>query len=241
MDTISSLTIRFQTLPDVPAPHSYSVELVLRPGIGRLPVSINQHYFGREDLPEGEVEAEGFTQDDNFSWQGTLPSVWNSTLKTELAQLQLLEGEPEQLELLLQKDSREERGIPAQFSEWLFLTEQLTQACLEAGEKEQPMELVLGKLEKNDFFEKGRIIWHFPEREMVVEVLNGQKQIFDDTDWLDSHVRMQTWLEAEALDKDLYQIPGTKGWYWLLNGSIWLNKTEYAHFPAQRWLMDKVN
>lgn len=241
MDRISSLTLRYQTLPDVAAPHSYSVELVLQPGSGRLPVSFEQHYFGREELPEGEIEAEGFTKDDDFAWKGTLPSVWNRILKTELNAVQLQNGEPEQLELLLVgPDGDEKKGIPTDLPGWISIAEQLTQACLEAGEKEQPMELVLGKLEKSDFFEKARIVWHFPEREVVAELLNGLKQVYDDQDWPDSHTRMQAWLEREAIDNDLYQIPTSKGWYWLLNGSIWLNKTDYAHFPAQRWVQDKV-
>jgi hypothetical protein len=213
---------------------------VLQPGTGRLPVSFEQHYFGREELPEGEVEAEGFTNEDDFAWKRTLPSVWSRILAAELSSLELQSGEPEQLELLIKTDAGEKNGIPTDLSRWVILTEQLTQACLEAGEKEQPMELVLGKLEKSDFYEKARIVWHFPEREVVAELLNGLKQVYDDQDWADSHTRMQAWLEKEAIDNDLYQIPTSKGWYWLLNGSIWLNKTDYAHFPAQRWVQDKV-
>lgn len=240
MQSVSSFSIHFQTAATVVAPHSYTVDIQAKPTEKGMAISINQHFFGREDLPNGEVEAEGFSADDDFTWEGELPPIWSRILAQEFDNLNLIATQPEQLEVVITHNGERKAGVPTNVSEWIFLAEQLTQACLEASGKEEPMELVLGKLEKSNFFEHARLVWYFPEQELVAEFLNGGKKVFGPEYWVESQLRMQEWLEEAATDNDLFQPPKTKGRYWLLNGSVWLQPETKGRFEALQWLVDQA-
>lgn len=237
---IESVSVHYQTPAGVVAPHSYMVDIEMDFTTTALPIFMRIHYFGREDLPEGEIEAEGFTHDDDFEWRGELPFAWKNRLEINLTYVSLLEEAPDQLELVLRTDMNAKRGVPKPLTEWVTLTEQLTQACLEAGGKEEPMELVIGKLEKNNFYEQGRLVWYFADQQLVAETNRGQKQVFGQEVWEQSQAIIQHWLQEEAIENDLYQPPKAKGLYWLLNGSVWLNRTKEPRFQALAWLLEKV-
>jgi hypothetical protein len=102
------------------------------------------------------------------------------------------------------------------------------------------MELVLGRLEKNNFFEQARVIWSFANRTVEAELLSNEKVGFSEEDWLSSQNEVKTWVEREATHQDLYQLPKSKGWFWLLNGEIWIPYQKNLKGRVWNWISERV-
>ena len=41
-------------------------------------------YYDRDDITEIEILEEGFTPNDDYSWKGTLPPIWNQVVLDKL-------------------------------------------------------------------------------------------------------------------------------------------------------------
>lgn len=235
-----SLQIHYQTGPFITAPHAYEVDLHFTSSKNGLEVIFTQTFIHREDLDKQEIEAEGFTENDDFSWKGTLPEIWNKELNAHLSSTAYSPELSEQLFLKVVSEKGNKQGVPQPESEWIALAELLTQACLEAGEKEHPMELVLGKLEKSNFYEKARLVWSFESRSLLGQILYGETKQFSDSEWIKSQENLKKWIEAEAQENDLYQVPGYKGLFWLLNGEVWLTYGNAPEIPAIQWIESEL-
>lgn len=236
---LKKLTISYRTSPDLPAPHSYQAEIELVPTEVGLQAVFHRDYLERDLLEKQDIEAEGFSDDDDFGWSGDLPKIWKSELLDLVGRTELLAREPRQLHLMWEADEKF-AGSPEPESDWIILTEQLIQACLEAGGKEYPMELVLGKLEKNNFFERGRLVWFFERKELIGQILDGKEKSFGQQEWTSSQQLLRKWIEREAQQKDLFQIPPHKGLFWLLNGEVWLPYGSELAMAPIHWVEDQL-
>lgn len=218
---LQNLQISFRSAPDLPPPHAFQAEIHLTIQDNTLMVKYHLEYIERDLLEKEEIEAEGFTENDDFKWEGTLPEIWKSDWLKLFEKTTLIPEEPHQLYVVADSGSKKS-GRPEPEAEWVLQTEQTMQACLEAGGSELPMELVLGKLEKNQFFEKALLVWFFENKTMKGQSEAGKIQEFNLDDWHQSQADLKTWIETEAMKTDLFQLPAQKGWYWLMNGEVWL-------------------
>lgn len=237
---MQEIQIHYHTGPYLSAPHAYQAEIICKPLADGVAMEIRQTYIDREHLDEKDIVSEGFTTEDDFAWQGKLPMVWLRNLEHRVGHLQLAEQPSEQLYLEIVSNEETKGGAPLDEAIWITFTEQLIQACLEAGEKELPMELVLGRLEKNNFYEKGRLVWSFANRKLTGQILNGKTKSFSEEDWISSQTALRKWIETEAQQVDLYQVPSFKGLFWLLNGEVWLPYGGGAGIPPLHWIEDEL-
>jgi hypothetical protein len=236
---IQSYTLLFQTAGDVPAPHSFHVLIGLEAmAENKLKVEFKQEFTEREEIPKEEIEAEGFSEDDDFSWEGELPFFWMERLSQLVARSEWKEAAHTQV--LLKDPEGNDWLSPSNERTWIGFTEELIQACLEEGGKELPMEMTLGKLEKNNFYEKVRLEWRFARREIQAAFEGGTKANFGGLDWEESQQLLKDWIENEAMNTDLYQFPKSKGWYWLMNNEIWLPYRKGQRGRIWNWVDDKV-
>src|SRR5688572_9901646 len=65
----------------VPPPYSHVFRLMLDWSNGDLDVVLDLHYTDREDLTNEEILDEGFTLNDDYSYKGTLNTVWIKPLQ----------------------------------------------------------------------------------------------------------------------------------------------------------------
>lgn len=232
--------LHYQTGPYISAPHAYEAEMVCVKRSDGLAVTCRQTYTDREHLDQKDIEAEGFTTNDDFAWEGVLPKVWLRIVEDRFRNIRFSTQPSHHLYLEIDAGLETKKGAPEPENEWITTTEQLIQACLEAGEKELPMELVMGKLEKNNFYERGRLVWSFAQRSLSAQVLNGRTRQFSEEEWLSSQQNLRKWIEVEAQHADLYQVPTYKGLFWLLNGEVWLPYGGGAEIAAIQWLEDQL-
>jgi len=236
---MEKLTLFYHTAADIPAPHCFSVKAdILFLKNNSFQVSVEQIFTDREEIPKEEIEAEGFSLDDDLFWEGNLPGIWSDNIQLLLNKTVFKSGQGERV--TIQKGLAQGAQKPIDEGAWIRFSEELIQACLEQSGREQAMELVLGRLEKNNFFEQARVVWLFPERMAIAEILKGEKNEFKGLEWTESQKEIQSWIEKEAANEDLYQLPKRKGWFWLLNGEIWLPFQKDQKGKIWNWVLGKV-
>jgi hypothetical protein len=138
------VAIYYQTL-SLPPPYSYHYALELRPEDQAIQVRLDWQYTDRDELAEEEILEEGFSADDDFFWEGALPSVWKAALQELLHDTRWV---PETatndsaLRVTVTKSTEEEaKGSPHNHAEWEYFLQEAVQAVYEAAGRERPLRL----------------------------------------------------------------------------------------------------
>ena len=240
LKNMKSYSLLFQTAGDIPPPHAFHTFIKLEvKNSNVLFTEFKQEYIDRNEIPVDEIEAEGFTENDDFSWQGALPFFWMEEMERILEKSEWKEATNSQV-LLLDPVGTDFLS-PVSERQWISFTEELIQACLEEGGKELPMEMTLGQLEKSNFFEKVRLEWSFSRREVLAQAVGGSQAKFAFLEWEEGQSQLKDWIEMEASEKDLYQLPKSKGWYWLLNNEIWIPYSKEKSGKIWEWVDRQVS
>lgn len=227
----------YQTRAEKAAPYAFQCVFLLKNQQNQVQVLVQQHFTDRDQIPLEEIEAEGFTENDDFSWEGNLPKIWSALLRSLMEQSDFSEDLHDVVQLASLNSNK--AISPLQADKWESFCEELLQACYESAGREGLMELVWGKLEKNNFYEQARILWSFRDRSVVAELLNGERKQWSETVWQSSRQALQAWIEREASKKDLFAYPSSKGWYWLLNQDIWLTPNAIGEGIVWDWIRTK--
>ncbi|GAB3181613.1 hypothetical protein [Telluribacter humicola] len=139
--------INYQTAPVVPAPYAYYYTMRITPAEGGgIQLQFDMKYLDREELDEDEIIGEGFTLNDDFSWQGNLPQVWVSELNSILTHSQYVqeaeENELEEfIEVVMTQQGDAESGSPEDKETWAYFLQELMQAIFEAAGRENQFEM----------------------------------------------------------------------------------------------------
>lgn len=104
------------------------------------------HYTDREDLSEDEILNEGFTLDDDYSFIGEIPKVWEQPFKTlysksKWSNKKLLDQSGGMKVLAKDLHGQITRTIPINQEEWQYLAQEFIQAIYELNKKEAPLTL----------------------------------------------------------------------------------------------------
>ncbi|MDZ7607380.1 MAG: hypothetical protein U5K79_17750 [Cyclobacteriaceae bacterium] len=80
----SKLEIHFDT-ESLPPPFSHRYKLAIeKSGEGSLNADLVLEYYGREELSDEDILDEGFTDNDNYLWNGKLPLIWTNVIDDKL-------------------------------------------------------------------------------------------------------------------------------------------------------------
>ena len=141
------IDVHFQTL-SLPPPYAYAYTLQAELVEGSVDISLDWRYTDRDELSEEEIWEEGFTPDDDFQWQGSLPSVWKQTLErwiqeTTLSSSEALPSSETNSMTITYTDAqgRVVKGRPANSQQWEYQLQELVQGVYEAARREHPLRL----------------------------------------------------------------------------------------------------
>jgi hypothetical protein len=140
------LTIYFETSAQLPPPYSYRYVLKLKPSFQFFHADLQLIYTHRDELDADEIEAEGFSENDDYQWRGNLEKIWRDTVEKLLSRTQIeatKEWEEDSDMLLLEwtPNDKTQKGIPQNREAWLYLAQELVQAIYETSGLERPFEL----------------------------------------------------------------------------------------------------
>ena len=192
-----NLTVHYETLT-FPPPFSYRYTLKVRWQSKALSVDYHLEYTGREEISEEDILEEGFTLDDDFRWQGTLPSVWRQALeeiidRTPTLSKQSLDAYEHSLVLTLQYAAQQQHGWPRNAPEWEYCLQELIQAIYEASQRERPLEIRY--LNNIGHPQLVLVQASFLYRRLTVETRGPQKK-----------TRQVEWKQLEPLLKAVYKL-----------------------------------
>jgi len=199
MSTFQKLTIHFETSAQLPPPYSYRYELTLTPSAQSFSAHLQLTYTYRDELDADEIEAEGFTNDDDYRWEGNLEGVWQEEVEKILGKTQLSDNiihdeEIDFLTLSWQKDVLL-RGQPKNTSEWQFLAQELVQAIYETSEKERPFKIQISDITSYELREATLTASFRNRTAQVKRVVDGK-----------SSLRFFAWQDLPSLMETLYAV-----------------------------------
>ncbi|TDB67049.1 hypothetical protein [Arundinibacter roseus] len=146
--------IRFQTAAYLPSPYAHEYSLSFDTAHGSLAVDFVLNYLDRDELDLETILDEGFTENDDYAWKGTLPFVWKTRLQQMVQPKQLVLNsyisENDSLIEIEFQDEEEQQKIqfPADTELWDYFLQEIIQAIYEASGKERPFELRYLHIEK---------------------------------------------------------------------------------------------
>ena len=148
------LEIFSQTPPEVPPPyaHAYKISLSkshskenknVKENITELKINFEIEYIFREGLSNEEIIAEGFSENDDYRWEGVLPAIWLTEIENFLAKTTY------QHEILndLYLKIKEDKNTPENLDEWLYFVQELVQAIYEKAAHSLPLLIRLRSVE----------------------------------------------------------------------------------------------
>ncbi|UJP67134.1 hypothetical protein IPZ59_17570 [Mongoliitalea daihaiensis] len=144
-EDISRLEIEYDS-GFIPPPFSHIFKIKLGFGKKFIDTQLYLEYTHREDLTEEEILDEGFTLNDDFTYQGEIPLIWEEPIKSLYAKSnwsnKKLNEEEGGIKLLV-KDIHGKivRTIPANQQDWMILAQDVIQAIYELSKKEAPLKI----------------------------------------------------------------------------------------------------
>jgi len=153
----------------LPPPYSHVFRLALDWSTGVLSTQLDLHYTDREELTEEEIFDEGFSLEDDYRYQGNVPSVWIGPIKQLLqASRWTKKGIDEGGITLTPIEGSKSEGlkIPSNQEEWQLMAQDLIQAIYELEKKEAPLTIQYRKVERELILDLSLTI-HFSNREAV--------------------------------------------------------------------------
>lgn len=186
----------------VPPPYSYQYHIECWFHKGHLHVRYDIKYLDRENVDEDEILEEGFSPDDDFSWEGDLPEIWNQAI------IKMVEGvifksrddaasghDPSLILTWQDIDGNEEKGTPENNEAWEYFLQELVQAVYEESQKETPLVIHYKEVNQKDDITKITIKPKFSTRH--IEAL-WQHTLDEDVK------KMIPWKNLKKLLKEIY-------------------------------------
>lgn len=202
------VNISYQTL-QVPPPFAFAYTLNLEWLNERLTATYHLEFLDRDTLSPEEIAAEGYSEDDDFSWSGELDQTWAELLQAQLADVDL-QDESEDMNVYLfmeitDEESNEESGHAEPVDEWDMRLQEVIQAIYEKAGVEEPLKMTIQWMSGKDL-DKYKIQGSFVDRSASI---NGQNM-----DWETLHDLMRSVYEADFEEAKPKKSP-TKDGIWV--------------------------
>lgn len=241
LEAFQRLSITFETLV-VPPPFSHTYCFVLQPSDERLQVKYEISYTEREALTEEEILEEGFSLQDDYSWEGKLPLVWHQAVEKMLQQTTKLRKQPkagsENVVILQIQDLKGtlHEGVPDNIEAWVYLLQEMTQAVFEISRKELPLLVKYLEISGTDHKLELFIQPSFSNRQLIAGVFEKGKKQEKSHPW----ERLKPLLKAVYLpdydvSKSTSQQPATPGKYIDPGEGLWYALGKAVVNPGKKY------
>lgn len=222
------VTIQYTT-KEIPAPYSFSIKAEMTPG-EEISVKFNLTYTDREELDEDEIADEGFSGNDDISWEGVLPPVWGASLEELISKTSWGAKASKRAHCIVKvRVGNSAEQIPSQSDMWEYWLQELQQASMEAAKIERSLEM--------DWVQGDRKISlkaSFVKRQALVELRTAEGDKTKAIQWaslrkLLKHIYIAEYLPEYILTNydnlgDTFLNPGGGQWFNLNKANLHLDK-----------------
>lgn len=141
---IKSFEVAYHTPSSIPAPYQYNYSIRGTVLAEHIYIEYRISYTGREFLTAEEIYDEGFSEDDNFTWQGLLNKVWIEEMTTLYAST--VSGQTpspwhkDNLHVYIEESAGTIfSGLPNQPELWEHMMQEMIQGIYEVSMRELPL------------------------------------------------------------------------------------------------------
>lgn len=183
--------ISYQT-EQLPPPYAYACTLCMHVQDERVLVDFEMVYLNRSSLSVNEIEAEGFSADDDWNWKGSLGSAWIH----EIAQCDHWNYTTEPcgenyIHVLVQET---ERGFPTDIEKAEMLVQSLIQAVMESAGYAPELSIQVSDQNNQEY----TLSWSFKNRLTSISIDQTEGKTIE---WEESLRLMQVLYSEEVTSK----------------------------------------
>jgi len=144
MASITSFEIKYETAPNVSPPYCYYYHIRGQVTASGLEIDFEWVYHNREEFTQEDLEDEGFTGQDGFSWQGSIAGIWLTPLEKLLRRTRPVPPSDDEtvpfFEIGVEAQSGQGfQGSPDSIPEWEYFMQEFVQSIYETSGKEAPL------------------------------------------------------------------------------------------------------
>lgn len=155
-----NIVISYQT-QHLPPPYAFATVLQFDLG-DQCRATVQQEYLERDQLDEQEILAEGFSENDDFQWDGTIGNAWMKVLSTLPSYTYV--SEPHEDHYIHVAIDGQPMGYPKDIQSASILVQELIQAVFEASGKEAPLDIQIHQKDSISSLE-----WRFADSIFLVD------------------------------------------------------------------------
>jgi hypothetical protein len=144
------IDIRIQSADIIPPPFSYQAQLRLDIEQGQLQAHLQLIYTDRDEVDLEDILDEGFTENDDFDWKGTLQAAWIPSIEKIVKETRLNQEEVDETTDFVEVTIDSETGTPENLESWRYFYQELTQVVFETAQKEAPLRIQYRKMSEQD-------------------------------------------------------------------------------------------
>lgn len=177
-DTLTGIELEFDS-GIIPPPYSHVYRISLDWSKGDLQAKLDLHYTDREELTETEILDEGFTPNDDYSYEGPLHEIWIKTIQQKLDSAKWSGKSMEDGGLIVKPIENGQIGkvkVPADQEDWQLFGQDLIQAIYETAKKEAPLTVHYRKV-STEKIQDCQITIQFSNREVIFITEGESKSI----------------------------------------------------------------
>ena len=223
----NTLEIRFRTSDIIPPPYSHEYVIVCNEADSVLALSIKLTYLDRDELTIDEIAEEGYTENDDFEWTGTLNLIWQEVLMSLLERTKpsthKKKSNENWVEIMWTEANGESHTLsPSNAQEWEYSSQELIQAIYETAKIESPLKLIyLKKLPQRPDIQLEMTIL-FADRSVRTTMQVGEVKKDKLLDWHELHPLLKTIYTGEFLaEKATSANPQKPGRYINVGDGLW--------------------
>ena len=228
----SKITFEYNTGP-IPPPfcHGYKIE-ISKNNAEEYKAELELEYYDRDEITEEEIFEEGFSLDDDYSWNGNLSPVWGQEIEKKL-KITNWKKKPSKSkdgsEFIIKTETKYKSEVlqPAATRPWEIFVQEIIQAIFELSKKEAPLQIsfLTGNLIKQN--QKIDFTFSFSTRNFLV---NSSSIDNKPMDWTEGQKLLKFIFSIDYLPENSFdKIPKASGNYISPGDGLWYELAPFEH------------
>jgi len=224
IDSFENLKIQYNT-GQIPPPfcYTYSLEVSFLEK-ENFEANFKIEYYDREEITEEEIYEEGFSLDDDFSWDGALPAVWGNEIIKKLKSTNWKKKpssnyDGSEFVIKLLKQNQSEVLQPAKTYIWEIFIQEIIQAIFELDKREAPLQISFISKNAKGSSKQVDFEYSFARRHITIKT---QKNLQKSMDWEEGQKQLKYIFGIDFLPENgIDKMPGKIGHYLSPGDGLW--------------------
>lgn len=219
---------------DLPPPYCYRYKMDIELAKEAL-INFSVEYYGREELDLDEIEAEGFSENDDFRWKGALPLHWKEELERQLGAT--VEGKSKSgAGILVFRQGKPQDRKPDSTRDFEYFVQELIQAIYEVSGRQNSLTIKMLYNSPDKRVEQYELFVSFYERKAV---LVGPDKSKKEVEWTKTQKTLETLFQYDL--EPVSDTPPKKEGFFIDSGdNFWYRLLGGKGAKAGRGSMEKV-